>query len=96
MKNKQKIITFLYKIFILGIIGSQIYVIAYEETNLFTLIFGFILVIYLAFRLYLLLRLSKDAKRMGVPLPEFLNTRCVNCFEKYDDCKCNKSKSNIS
>tara|TARA_R110000796_G_scaffold11688_1_gene39365 strand:- start:3706 stop:3996 length:291 start_codon:yes stop_codon:yes gene_type:complete len=96
MKNKQEVITFLYKIFILGIISSQIYVIACEETNLLTLIFGFVLIFYLVFRLYLLLRLSKDAKRIGMPFPEFLKTRCISCFEKYVNCKCNKSKSDIS
>ncbi len=87
MNTKEEIITFGYKAFILLIIVSQIYSIAYQEINTFTLVTNAALIVYLVFRFYLLIKLSKDAASLQIPLTEFLKVRCCN------ECKCKKLDS---
>ena len=84
MKKKEEIIAFGYRIFILLIIATQLYSIIFQEVNTFTLITNGVLIIYLAFRFYLLIKLSKDADELNVPFVEFLNIRCI----RYEKCKC--------
>lgn len=85
MNTKEEIIAFGYKVFILLIITSQIYSIAFQEINTFTLTMNILLGLYFAFRFYLLIKLAKDAVKYQIPFPEFLKMRCSGCCEK---CKC--------
>jgi hypothetical protein len=80
MNRKEEVIAFAYKVFVIAV---QIYNIASREINTLTLITNGALIVYLVFRFYLLLKLSKDAKKMKVPFTEYLTMRCANC----DKCK---------
>jgi hypothetical protein len=91
MNTKEEIIAFLYKVFILLIIGYQIYNIAYIEIDTLTLVVSASLIVYFVFRFYMLNKLSKDASNMNIPFAEFLNMRCVGCC--CDECKCKESQS---
>lgn len=73
--NKLKIdrITIFYKIFLISLIAIHVYMIFFEENNIFTLIVESIMVMYLLFRLYLLFNLKKRAEKFSLTLPEFLN-----------------------
>tara|TARA_R110000851_G_scaffold196444_2_gene347377 strand:- start:18687 stop:18977 length:291 start_codon:yes stop_codon:yes gene_type:complete len=78
--------TFFYKVFIAILIVAQGYALVFGVVNLFTLFVNFITIGYLLFRFYLLVKLSKRAKKLYMTLPEFLVKRNVK-FELCDKCK---------
>jgi len=72
--------------FIVFLIVAQGYALVFGVVNLFTLFVNYITMGYLLFRFYLLVKLSKKAKKVYMTLPEFLVKRNVK-FEHSDKCK---------
>lgn len=93
-KGKIDYATFFYKVFIVFLILAQGYSLLFAVVNGFTLIVNFVIMVYLVFRFYLLVNLSKEAKKVFMTLPEYLARRKIDfeLCEKCKDCevKCSK------
>ena len=75
--------TFFYKIFLLILIGMQIYSLVNYLDDMLIITMNSVLLTYFTFRFYLLVKLSKRANRVGISLPIFLE----KCY--YKKCECN-------
>jgi len=92
-KGKFDYVTFFYKMFIIFLIIAQGYSLLFVVANWFTLVVNAILMVYLIFRFYLLVNLSKKATKVFMTLPDFLARRkkelcekCKNCEHRGSEC----------
>jgi len=87
-KEKIDIATTLYMIFLGVLLVSQIYPFLFTVIPLVEIIVHGILVIYLVFRFYMLLRLKNRAIELDLTLTEFLQERAVCHSDKLKDSTC--------
>ena len=71
-----------YKIFLGVLLIGQIYSLYFDITDIFTQTISIVLSLYLAFRIYLLIRLKNRAKKASMTLSEYIDFRRT-CCEKY-------------
>ncbi len=85
-KGKFDYLTFFYKAFIVFLFIAQGYSLFFLAINLFTLSVNALVMIYLSFRFYLLVNLSKKASKASMSLPEFLAKRNIECAKCKGEC----------
>lgn len=80
--KRSKNVTISYKIFLLIMIFSNLYMVLCESLNLYSFIISCVLLIYLVFRFYLLNKLENEACEAKETLSEFLK-KARESFKKF-------------
>jgi hypothetical protein len=79
MKDKKRIVAFIYKLFMIVLILSQIYLLIFPVVNLFTILTNLVLIVYLSFRFYLLHKLCENTNKINKSVIRLIETYCEGC-----------------